>query len=696
MNNELENSSLSTDTTPVNTEWQLAEMVDAIAAEIDHAEDTLSLKSYARGMSFAIKQLSLDLQVNVRRDDKGRILFRTADANQSSATVIKLDFAQILESQLQGRRQLDRPADRRPLANISGITEAEIKALNAISIYSIDDLERYTQTAAMVAEVSRKTGIPDIRLRKWRQLPYIEVPKPASGIPGSRVLIEGGNFGNNPDPNAVVLFQGKPATINSWSDSRIIVTMPQASGAGVLFAVIGGEMTNTVPWEATTVDLLVRDIVFSPSAPMEGDAITFKADLVNQGAGASGAFNIQWTIDDKLQPLQPHGTLQPGQVSEESSIYFRLEKLAPGKHTIRFSADPENKLPDVNRGNSTFSKEFVVTPRKQLTIGDSRKLEHLDPLRMSNLSTSDIFGLIFRGLVTRDPKTGEMMSDIAKSWTVKTSENPVAIRSTANPNNPGDKRPIDNPSTPPVISRPIDDRVPPIRRPPRPIDDEPRIPINKNWQQIVTFTLRDDVFFHDGSLLTAEDVVFTYKVAKQIKSIWNELTAKIIAVQADNPTTVSLILQERTTFTSLPIEAWMLPIVPARIYKSAPEKFGFNPIGCGAFQVESFAAGSEAFKLTAFRKYFQGQPRLDAIALLTISDSQKLLNLMREGIASAMVLPYDEKLYNQIKATPEWIVQPVPASAPTLIHIQSKLVFERQPNTFDLTWNAHLWYVQKA
>ncbi|MEB3180847.1 MAG: ABC transporter substrate-binding protein [Nostocaceae cyanobacterium] len=696
MNNELENSSLSTDTTPVNIEWQLAEMVDAIAAEIDHAEDTLSLKSYARGMSFAIKQLSLDLQVNVRRDDKGRILFRTADANQSSATVIKLDFAQILESQLQGRRQLDRPADRRPLANISGITEAEIQALNAIAIYSIDDLERYTQTAAMLAEVSRKTGIADIRLRKWRQLPYIEVPKPAKGIPGSTVLLEGGNFGNNPDPNTVVLFQGKPATITSWSDSRIIVTMPQASGTGVLFAVIGGEMTNTVPWEATTVDLVVRDIVFSPGTPAEGDAITFKADLLNQGGGASGAFNVQWTIDDKPQPLQPHGTLQPGQVSEESSIYFKLENLSPGKHTIRFTADPENKLPDVNRGNSTFSQEFVVTPRNQMTIGDSRKLEHFDPLRMSNLSTSDIFGLLFRGLVTRDPKTGEMMSDIAKSWTVKTSDNPVAIRNAATPNNPGDKRPIDNPSTPPVISRPIDDKIPPIRRPPRPIDDDPRPPKDKNWQQIVTFTLREDVFFHNGSKLTADDVVFTYQMVKQTKSIWNELTAQIIAVQADNATTVSLILREQTSFKSLPIEAWMLPIVPARIYKSAPEKFGFNPIGCGAFQIESFAPGSETMKLTAFREYFQGQPRLDSITMLTINDSQKLVNLIREGIANAVVLPYNEKLYNQIKDTPEWIVQPVPASAPTLIYAQSKQVLERQPNSFDLTWNAHLWYVQKG
>ena len=61
--------------TLINTEWQLAEMVDAITAEIDRAEDTLALKSYARGMSFSITQLSLDLQVAVRRDSNGHVKF---------------------------------------------------------------------------------------------------------------------------------------------------------------------------------------------------------------------------------------------------------------------------------------------------------------------------------------------------------------------------------------------------------------------------------------------------------------------------------------------------------------------------------------------------------------------------------------------------------------------------------------------
>src|SRR5919199_6376446 len=88
-----------------NAEWQLADLVDAVAAEIDHAEDTLSLKSFARGMAFAIKQLSLDLEVTVRRADDGRILFRTVDPGETSPTLLKLAFPQVIQSQLEAVRQ---------------------------------------------------------------------------------------------------------------------------------------------------------------------------------------------------------------------------------------------------------------------------------------------------------------------------------------------------------------------------------------------------------------------------------------------------------------------------------------------------------------------------------------------------------------------------------------------------------------
>ena len=192
-----------------NREWQLADFVDAVASEIDRAEDTLSLKSHARGVTFALKQLNLELEVKVRRDTTGRILFRTTNPDEASATVLKLDLAQMLQGQLHALRKPLNDANGRDLNTLPEITAIEIAALNNIAIYSVDDLERYTQSTAMIVEVARKSNIADARLRRWLGLPYIAELKPPAGTPGSTVLIEGGNFGAIAAPSATILFQGQ-------------------------------------------------------------------------------------------------------------------------------------------------------------------------------------------------------------------------------------------------------------------------------------------------------------------------------------------------------------------------------------------------------------------------------------------------------------------------------------------------------
>jgi peptide/nickel transport system substrate-binding protein len=645
----------------VNQEWQLADIVDAIAAEIDRAEDTLSLKSYARGKSISLNQLSLDLEVTVRRDVDGRILFRTVEPNQTSATVLKLDFAQVLENQLRGvRKQLDKPADQRPLAILPEIKVEEIKALNVIAIYSIDDLERYTQTAAMLAEVSRKTGIDDSRIRKWRQLPYCTEVKPNIGSPGTTVVIEGGNFGSERG-NAQILFQGQPAIIQDWSESRLRVKMPLAAkGSGVLFVVIDGQMTNTLAWQAATVHLVVRDITINPAAPVTGDAIALKADLINQGGDASGSFKVQWVIDGKPQPSLLHGTLQPGQQSQESCINLELNNLSPGKHIVRFTADPENKIPDINSANSTFTKEFVINSFQQLTIGHYSPIVSLDPIANTSLP-EQVYSLIFRYLVRRDPKTGKLVPDIAKSWTTRI---------------------IDMPDTS-------------IRKLP-PIDDNPgpRPPINR--QPIITFELRDDVLFHNGMTLTADDVAFSYQLANSKReSRWNGWMATFAGIQVLDKTTISFYLKENMSLGNMDYwSLWSIPILPRRLYEADAQSFVSKPIGSGPFQVKSFVPGKE-IQLSAFQNYVYGAPRISQIKMPIMPIDQLINAVMAEQVDAAGLVPYSKDLHTRLSSTGKWNLIPVPENQPAVLYVQSKRLYECLPNSFDINWNAHLWYIQK-
>jgi peptide/nickel transport system substrate-binding protein len=642
-----------------NTEWQLADMVDAIAAEIDHAEDTLALKSYARGMSFSLRQLSLDLQVAVRRDDNGQVKFRTAEPNSTGTTIIKLDFAQLLKSQLgEDRRKLEQNIDRRPLDAI-GLAPEEIRALNAIAIYAIDDLHRYTQTASMIGEVSRKTNINDARLRQVLGLPYLEALKPDRGLPGSILLLEGGNFGGTRPNQASVYFQGVALPIVAWSNARIQVQIPTtATGNGVIFIAINDQISNTIDWQIVTVDLIVKDITITPSNPQENDEITLTANLANQGSGAATAFSVQWSIDDRPQALQPHGVLPPAQASHESSLIFKT-RLTAGVHRFSFTADPDQILVDVDRANSIFSTEITVAPAQILSLGDFNLIDSLDPF-ISDQSWEQrqgVLGLIYRGLMRFDPGTGELLNDLSL---------PVGRRKEG-----------------PILASKI-----PLDRLAKSVDRNP----NPGFPSTVVFQIRQDVSFQDGSVLTAEDVVFSYKRAME-SPVWAELLGMITGMEIADPSTVVFTLGGKRSFNLDP-RIWTLPIVPASSYQSDPNRFMTDPIGCGPYiAILKQQDDSGTVQLKAFEQYYLGTPRSKNLTIVSQPDINSLLKQLVSGQLNAIMLPDQEglaeKLTEKLKAFQ--IIRTITGKL-AILHIQARSLRERLPNNYETNWNAHLWY----
>lgn len=635
-----------------NLEWQLAELVDAIASEIDRAGDTLSLKSYARGVSFAIKKLSLDIEVKVRRTADGKLLFRTVGDDQTSATVLKLDFAQVLQNQLTtARKPLEGNLSAAgfsvsELDALPQINPNEITALGTVGIHSVDDLERYTQTPLMIAELSRQIQIEEHRLRMWLQLPFITEVKPAKGPPGSTVLIEGSNFGSQRSSNDQVFFQEKPAKIIDWREKRLTVEMPsEVSGIGLLVAQIGNQLTNTIQWEAAGVDLYVRDLIVSPAQPVAGEEIVVTADLINQGSLDSSAFEVQWEVDGEKQERQPHGLLRSQQKSEESTIRRKFT-LSAGSHTIRFTADPEGKIFDINQTNGTFCKEVVVRPLQKIIIGDFRSIETLDPLLNENLGPADVLSLLFRGLCRLNPQTGQLEPDLAQSWETKL----------------------------------------------------------ENDTRFFIVHLRDQVYFHNGQLLTADDVKFTYETIKQVNSTLGSLVNRIIKdikVEDDQTLTFSLPSQgdRIASSDSIPPRSitrrlLTIGIVPHSLYQTDPKGFGRRPIGSGPFLCQEFAP-KQAIRLGAFRKYVQGEPRLDQIDIRFSLDVNQLSEMVNVHDVTAAWLPYSQQLESQLTGSSEWNLKPLPESSESsesLLHVQSIYLHERTPNALDTNWNAHLWY----
>ena len=618
-----------------NAEWQLADLVDAISAEVDRAEDTLALKSYARKVSFAIKKIALDVEVTMRRTSDGRLLFRSVDPSAQSDTVLKLDFAQVLESQLAGwRRPLDDTTTSAPVSVLPGITAEEVRALNGIAIYTVDDFFRYTLTSAMVAEVGRKTGIAEMRLRRWRELPFLSALKPERGAPGSSVVLEGGNFGPARPEGAVVLFHGRQAKVLEWSNGRVTVEAPQqALGTGLVFMLLGAQPTNLLTWEGTTIDLRVEDVVPALDAPVSDEPFVVEALLFNRGAQPTEPFDVQWVVDGTPSEQQPHGPLPPAQRSAESCIRREL-LLPPGRHTLRFVADIQEKMPGLDRAMLTFSRTVQVREPQLLSLADFRRLEWMDPLRTGPVDGSNPLGLVFRGLARKGPK-GELLPDLALGWT-----SPVLVDTSMGP------------------------------------------------RYSVTVTLRPEARFHDGTPITAEDVTFTFLRMQQPDSPWSGLASHIHDLTASG-NQVTFILDARDALVPL------LPagLVPWMTYEADPVHFGKHPLGSGPFRVESFTP--EKVELRAFRGHHRGAPRLDRLTLVTVPDLDQLGERLEQQEFPLAVMPYDEAWFQRLSDRGEWNVTRVVTPTRELMHVQVPGLLERNPADPDLSGNAHLWYLRK-
>ena len=325
-----------------NTEWQLCQLIDSLAAEVDCVEDTLSLKSYARGVAFAVKKLGLDLAVQARVDPDGRVLFRTADSAGPCSTVLHLELSQVIESQLEeSRKALEEGADLRPVSVLPGIEPHEVRALGNLGIFTLDDLERYTRTSAAVTEVSRRTGISEPRLRHWLGLPFLAGLEPPVGAPGELAVLLGGNLGSPPEPAApAVCFGDSAAEILGWSDERITVRVPAHARTGPVVVVVDGRFSNALTWQEAAVRLVLDDLTWSPVSPKEGETVVFGVRLGNRGERESGAFALRGEVDGIPIAAWLEASLGPG---EERRRQVRAT-FAAGEHRFCFVADPEGLL----------------------------------------------------------------------------------------------------------------------------------------------------------------------------------------------------------------------------------------------------------------------------------------------------------------------------------------------------------------
>ena len=152
------------------------------------------------------------------------------------------------------------------------------------------------------------------------------------------------------------------------------------------------------------------------------------------------------------------------------------------------------------------------------------------------------------------------------------------------------------------------------------------------------FTLRDDVTWHDGSPLTAEDAA--YSVRRQaaadspLKSLWSALGS----ADADGPTT--LVVRSEQPLGTVLANLSLLRLLPAG-KADAPEFFR-SPIGSGPFRVTSFVPGDHV-ELTANTTYWSGAPAAGGLLLRSIPEATtRITALESKEVQLTWPLPSDQ------------------------------------------------------
>lgn len=139
-----------------------------------------------------------------------------------------------------------------------------------------------------------------------------------------------------------------------------------------------------------------------------------------------------------------------------------------------------------------------------------------------------------------------------------------------------------------------------------------------------TFTLRDDATFHDGSPVTADDVVFSFQaILDNEKSLNRIYTNNITTMTAAEG---SVTFQLTSPDAAFPRLAYYISIVPEAAYTElGATGFAAAPVGSGPYSFAAWTPGV-ALELQANPDYWGGEPAVKKVMIEPVADAEARLN----------------------------------------------------------------------
>lgn len=184
------------------------------------------------------------------------------------------------------------------------------------------------------------------------------------------------------------------------------------------------------------------------------------------------------------------------------------------------------------------------------------------------------------------------------------------------------------------------------------------------------FTIRDDVKFHNGAPLTAEDVKFSIEriVDPKVKSTRRPYFADILdKVDVVDDHTVTVRLKTRDVVFLNKIAAFVA-LVPRAYVESLPsvEAFARAPIGCGPYRLVEHKIG-QSLELARFDDYYGKKPGVKHLIFKLIPEASSRVNALLTGEVDMAdgIAPSDVKRIEDSKG-----LDAIPVSKGSPLHVR--------------------------
>lgn len=170
--------------------------------------------------------------------------------------------------------------------------------------------------------------------------------------------------------------------------------------------------------------------------------------------------------------------------------------------------------------------------------------------------------------------------------------------------------------------------------------------IAKEWSlsedgKYYTVVMRDDVTFSDGTPVNADALIYSYKCALAMSSWGYTYSTVIKDIEKVDEYTVNI--YKYASYSSIiPFCADYLPLVSPTARDGHEAEFAKNPVGCGAYVVESFDAATNYVVLKAREDYWQGTPAIKTVEVRVPLDSAVTLVALENDEAQLTTMIMNE------------------------------------------------------